>query len=201
LKSRTLHIPALQDFDPAAWLLGIADEAFMGFYAHMRRNARRITRLVIAFLPLMMLLVGSCKQSSTISDLFTGVDQLRAALFPDRMIARDAAYQPAAGYVSRALGYVEGDPASLQHLTEQEIKFMFGEPAMKRRDADARIWQYKGGACVVDFYFYDDAAHKGESAVAYVDFRLHDDLLPGTAPRTEPVSLHAQSKCLKRIAG
>jgi hypothetical protein len=204
LKSRTLHIPALQDLDPAAWLLGVADEAFMGFYAHMRRNARRITRLVIAFLPLMMLLVGSCKtsQTSTINDLFTGMDSLRAALFPDRVIARDLGeYQPAAGYVSRARGYVEGDPASLQQLTEREIKYIFGEPAMQRKDADARIWQYKSGACVVDFYFYDDPAHKGESAVAYVDFRVKDDLIPGTAPRTETVGLRGQSKCLRKIAG
>jgi hypothetical protein len=203
LKSRTLHIKALQEFDPAAWLLGVADGAFMGFYAHMRRNARRITRLAVAFLPLMMLLVGSCKtQSEGMNNLFIGVDQLRAALFPDRIIARDEAdYQPAPGYVSRARGYVEGDPASLQHLTEQEIKFMFGAPAMQRTDADARIWQYKSGACVVDFYFYDDPAHKGESAVAYVDFRLKEDLMPGGAPRTEPIALHSQSKCLKKIAG
>jgi hypothetical protein len=77
---------------------------------------------------------------------------------------------------------------------------MFGDPTMQRRDADARIWQYKSGACVVDFYFYDDPAHKGESAVSYVDFRLKDDPASG-APRTEPVSLRGQSKCLKKIAG
>lgn len=173
----------------------------MGFYAHIRRNAKRMTRLAVAFLPLMMLLVGSCKtQSSGMNDIFTGMDELRNALFPDRVIARDADYHPAAGFVTRARGYVEGDPASLQHLTEQEIKFMFGEPAMKRRDADARIWQYQGGACVVDFYFYDDASHKGQSAVAYVDFRLKNDL-QGEAPRVETISLRSQSKCLKRIAG
>jgi hypothetical protein len=202
LKAASLHFRALQDFDPAATLLAAVDNLYMAFYAHMRQNARRIMRLVIAFIPLMMLLVGSCKtQTSAVTDLFAGVDQVRAALFPDRAIARDAAYHPAAGFVSRARGYVEGNPSSLQHLTEQEIRFMFGPPAMQRRDADARIWQYKSGACVVDFYFYDQPGQKGESAVAYVDFRLKDDLIPGTAPRTAPVELRSQSKCLKRIAG
>jgi hypothetical protein len=204
LKNRSLHFRTLQDQDPAARLLAVADEAFLGFYAHMRRNARRITRLVIAFLPLMMLLVGSCKTSQTsgMNELLQGMNTLRDALFPDRAIARDAAdYKPAAGFVARARGYVEGDPASLQHLTEQEVKFMFGAPTMQRHDADARIWQYKSGACVVDFYFYDQPGVKGESAVAYVDFQLKGDLVPGAAPRTEPVALQSQSKCLKRIGG
>ncbi len=203
MKNPTLHFRTLQDHDPAARLLAAADEGFMAFYAHMRRNARRITRLVIAFLPLMMLLVGSCKTSQTsgMNELFQGMDHIRAALFPDRVIARDADYHPAPGYVARARGYVEGDPSSLQHLTEQEIRFMFGVPAMQRQDADARIWQYKSRACVVDFYFYDTPGKKGESAVAYVDFQLKDDLAPGAAPRTAPIALQSQSKCLKKIAG
>lgn len=191
----------LQDFDPAARLVAAADSLFMAFYAHMRRNARRITRLVIAFLPLMMLLVGSCKTSQTgVTTFVTGMDQLRAALFPDRAIARDADYHPAAGYVARARGFVVGDPAALEHLTQEDIGFIFGQPAMQRKDADARIWQYKSGACVVDFYFYDQPGQK-EASVAYVDFRLKTDLIPGSAPRSEPVTLQSQSKCLKKIAG
>lgn len=204
MKNASLHFRTLQDFDPAQRLLAVADSLFMGFYAHVRRNARRITRLVIAFLPLMMLLVGSCKTSQTsgIDNIIAGMDDLRAALFPDRVIARDVGeYQPAAGYVARARGYVEGNPESLTHLTEQEIRFIFGAPAMQRRDADARIWQYRSGACVVDFYFYDRPGLQNESAVAYVDFRLKDGLLPGSAPRLEPVDLKSQSKCLQRIAG
>ncbi|MEZ0224636.1 MAG: hypothetical protein ACAH83_08795 [Alphaproteobacteria bacterium] len=204
MKNATIHFRTLQDTDPAQRLLAFADRAFMGFYAHVRRNARRITRLVIAFLPLMMLLVGSCKtsQTSAIDNIIAGMDDLRAALFPDRVIARDVGeYQPAAGYVARARGYVEGNPDSLTHLTEQEIGYIFGAPAMKRHDADARIWQYRSGACVVDFYFYDQPGVMNESAVAYVDFRLKNDLIPGSVPRTEPVDLKNQSKCLKRIAG
>ncbi|MEZ0225268.1 MAG: hypothetical protein ACAH83_11995 [Alphaproteobacteria bacterium] len=204
MKSTTIHFRALQDFDPAKLLLAAADRAFMAFYAHVRSNAKRITRLVIAFLPLMMLLVGSCKTSQTsgIENIIAGMDDLRAALFPDRVIARDVGeYQPAAGYVARARGYVEGKPESLTHLTEQEVRYMFGAPTMQRHDADARVWQYRSGACVVDFYFYDQPGVTNESAVAYVDFRLKNDLIPGSAPRTEPVDVKNQSKCLKRIAG
>jgi hypothetical protein len=183
-------------------LTAAVDDVYMGLYASARRNARRITRLVIAFLPLMMLLVGSCKtnQTSAAGDLLAGMDALRAALFPDRVIARDADYHPAPGFVGRAQDFVEGDPASLNRLTEQEVGFLFGAPVMQRRDADARIWQYQSRSCVVDFYFYDQPGHKNESRVAYVDYRLREDLVPGSEPRSEPLPLRSQSRCLRKIA-
>lgn len=187
-------------FDPSAWMLSAIDGAFMALYAQTRRNARRVAKLVIAFLPLMMLLVGSCKEAASMSDLF-GLDQIRAALFPDRVIARDAEYHPAAGFVSRAQDYVQADPSALMQLTEQEIGYMFGKPALERRDADARVWQYQSAACVVDFYFYDDPAHHNESRVAHVDFRPRGDLLPGSAPRLDPVPARSQTRCLRKIAG
>lgn len=173
----------------------------MAFYCHMRRNARRLTRLGFALVPLMMLLVGSCKVSE-VSDTFTGQEkasQLRAALFPDRAASHNGGYMPAGGYVSRAQKFVEGDPKALTRLTEQEIGFMYGKPTMERKDADARVWQYKTAACVVDFFFYDDKDGRDESPVSYVDFRLKQDLDGATAPRTEPVSERGQGKCLKRI--
>ena len=173
----------------------------MALYRHMRRNARRLTRLGFALVPLMMLLVGSCKVSE-VSDNFTGQEkmaQLRSALFPDRAVERDGSYTPAGGYVSRAQKFVESDPAALTRLTEQEIGFMYGKPSMERKDADARVWQYKTASCVVDFFFYDDKDGRAESPVSYVDFRLKQDLDAATAPRTEPVSERGQGKCLKRI--
>ncbi len=36
-------------------MVTLADEAFMALYGHMKRNARRLTRLGFALLPLMML--------------------------------------------------------------------------------------------------------------------------------------------------
>jgi len=189
--------------DPAGFMVALADAAFMALYRAARRNARRLTRLGVAILPLMMLLVGSCKVSE-VSDNFVGRDksaQFRAALFPDRASARGGDYQPAGGYVSRAQNFVEGDPASLQRLTEMEIGFLYGRPERERRDANARVWQYKTASCVVDFFFYDDKENLGASPVSYVDFRLKSDLDPAAPQRAAPVSDRGQGKCLKKIFG
>lgn len=178
----------------------------MQLYSHVRRNSSRIMRLVIAFLPLMMLLVGSCKtaQPSDAAAHLAKADQLRTALFPDRMLAKDSAhYRPALGYVSRARGYVEDAPDSLGQLTRQDIGFLFGAPTMQRRDADAEIWQYKTRACVVDFYFYGNknggARQTPDRRVSYVDFRTRDQLFPGSLPPEGQPPLHSQSHCLQTI--
>lgn len=169
----------------------------MGFYWHVRRNARRLSRLLLAMLPLMVLLVGSCK-TSEVTDNFArknDVTQLRAALFPDRVETAD--YHPAGGYVARAQDFVQSNPAALTKLTEQEIGFLFGKPSMERKDADARIWQYKTPSCVVDVFFYGD--HNAQDPVSYVDYRIKADLEQGAAPRTEPLPQQNQSKCLRKI--
>lgn len=156
--------------DPYVWIIGAADRALMSFYRHARDNARRIVRIVIAFIPLIMLLVGSCKTSEMPGAYGSnaGAEQFRIALFPDRVNFEGSDYKPAAGYVSRAQTYIEGDPAALMRLTEAEVGYLFGQPTQKRRDADAQIWQYKTEACVVDFYFYgqDDGR-----PVSYIDYR------------------------------
>lgn len=183
-------------------MIGLVDDEFMALYFHARRNARRMARLGFAMLPLMMLLVGSCKVSE-VSDNFSGAGktaQLRAALFPDRAV-QQGEYHPAGGYVSRALRFVEGSPESLKRLTEQEIGYLYGKPSMERKDADARVWQYRTEACVVDFFFYDDKDGRDESPVSYVDYRMKQDLDPEAEPRTQPLSERGQSKCLKKIAG
>lgn len=159
--------------DPWFVLTAAADRMFMGFYGEVRKNARRISHLMITLLPLMMLLVGSCK-TSELPGSYGGnasADQFRLALFPDRMLAGDTLYQPAAGYVSRAQKYIAGNPESLKLLTEQEVTFLFGRPDMERRDANAAIWQYTSDSCVIDFFFYDEPGLEDESRVAYVDQR------------------------------
>lgn len=187
--------------DPSGFIVALADEAFMALYRAARRNARRLTRLGFALLPLMMLLVGSCKVSE-VTDNFAGREksaQFRAALFPDRAFASGGDYQPAGGYVSRAQDFVAGNPDSLTRLTEMEIGFLYGRPERERRDANARVWQYKTASCVVDFFFYDDKDNLGASPVSFVDFRLKKDLDPEAEPRTAPVSAPGQGKCLKKI--
>jgi hypothetical protein len=196
-----LKFKELKGFDPAGLLVDAVDGAFMGLYQETRRNAARITRIGLTLVPLMMLLVGSCKtESAELNAMQAGVDYVRSALFPDRALARDAGYTPAAGYVARAQSYVSGDPSVLTRLTQQEIVYMYGKPTMERRDADARIWQYRGDGCVVDFYFYDDKSHPNESSVAYVDYRLKGDLVPGTPANDSRASMRHQRRCLKKIA-
>jgi hypothetical protein len=188
--------------DVWAWFIARADRGFMAFYAHVRRNSNRIMRLVIAFLPLMMLLVGSCKTSELPGSYGSnaGPDQFRIALFPDRVNFEGSDYYPAQGYISRARKYVEGVPTALTQLTEQEIAYLFGKPTVERRDADARIWQYRGEACVLDVFFYKDAAHDKGFSVTHVDFRMKEDLDPTLqASAIEPTSMGNQSRCIRTL--
>ncbi len=43
-----------------------------------------------------------------------------------------------------------------------------GEPTRVRKEAQAQIWQYDGGSCVVDVFLYPDGA---TNRVAYVEAR------------------------------
>ncbi len=176
--------------DPYAAIVNVIDDGFMTLYSHVRRNARRITSLVITMVPLMALLVGSCKTSQTSylsDDIYngkTGAEQFQAALFPDMVSFHGMHYVPAAGYVSQARSLVEDSPQTLMMLTSDEVGYIFGKPTLHRHDADAEVWQYKTSACVVDFYFY------GKKQLSYIDARLKDQT---------PASAREKSKCLSHI--
>ena len=173
--------------NPQTGFIPAVDKGFLLFY----RNARRIAHLVVSLVPLMALLVGSCKTSqvSSLTDnIYTGraaAENFRAALFPDMPgFSKAAGYRPAAGYVSQARHYVERSPETMMMLTRNEIGYIFGKPTFRRHDADAEVWQYKTGACVIDFYFY------GKKNLSYIDARLKDQ---------SPASAKEESKCLGRI--
>lgn len=180
---------AFEGTDPYVLIVNALDRAFMSLYAHVRRNARRFMRLVALFLPLVLLLAASCKTSEMPGAYGSnaGPAQFRLALFPDQVHA-GVQYYPAAGYVSRARDYVAGDVSALTRLTEREVGYLFGKPEMERKDANARVWQYRTDSCVVDFYFY--GASDGRP-VSYVDFRQS-----GGAAATP----RARAKCLDKIA-
>ena len=176
--------------DPFTAVVAFLDNSFMLFYHHVRRNARRITNLVVTLVPLMALLVGSCKTSQTpsLADALSangGAEQFRTALFPDRINFHGTHYVPAAGYISQARNYVESAPQTMMMLTRDEIGYIFGKPVFHRHDADAEVWQYKTGVCVVDFYFY------GQRKLSYIDARLMKDM--------SPASPHEESRCLHNI--
>jgi hypothetical protein len=182
--------PAMQQ-DFFTSLVDLVDRSFMLLYTHTRRNARRITHLAVALVPLMALLVGSCKTPGA-GNAFAkaGPEQFRAALFPDRAYTDRDGYQPAAGYIAQARNFVEAAPETMKMLTRQEVGYIYGRPALHRRDADAEIWQYNTRRCVVDFYFY------GDHQLAYIDARLKKEMARGG---TKPLPAKAQSKCLGAV--
>ena len=178
------------------------DRALMSLYSHVNKNSRRLTHLVVALLPLLVLLVGSCK-TMQLPQGYTGnaagPEQLREALFPDRANFHGAHYYPAAGYVSQAQTFIAGQPQSLMMLSQQEIGYLFGKPTLHRQDADAEVWQYKAGGCVVDFYFYHQDGSRDLSQISYIDFRMKDELIPGSKARENPISTREKSDCLHDV--
>ncbi|MFN7114090.1 MAG: hypothetical protein ACK4PK_06990 [Alphaproteobacteria bacterium] len=194
---------ALNQQDPWTWLAGTVDAALMLFYAHLRRNARRLSRLAFAMLPLAVLLVGSCKTYGS-DNIYGNTDapaMFRLALFPDSRHALGDDYRPARGYVASARKYIAGEPAALTRLTEREIGYLFGKPSLERRDADARIWQYRTEGCVVDVYFYKNDTQKSGYDVSYVDFRSGEQLKVGGPIAENPAAPKSQSRCLRTLVG
>jgi hypothetical protein len=49
-----------------------------------------------------------------------------------------------------------------------ELGRILGSPDFRRRDADAEIWQYRAGACMLDLFLYREA---GVLRVAHVEAR------------------------------
>lgn len=178
--------------DLATAAIGVLDSGFMLFYQQVRSNTRRIVHLAIAFLPLMALLVGSCKTSLTptlAGSAYESAEKFQDTLFPDRAGFHGVNYTPAAGYVAQARSLVEEQPHTMLLLTRREIGYVFGKPSLRRRDADAEVWQYSTDACVVNFYFY------GNKPMSFADIRLKD----GTKLVAERPSMSEQSKCLRDI--
>lgn len=164
----------------------------------------RSTAFIVLMLPTMALLVGSCKTSDLSSSAYSYQRNLafKEALFPSSsIIKRSSNNEPARAhrtYVSRARSIIQNNPENLMKLTKQEISFIFGKPTFARKDAEARVWQYKTNNCVIDFYFYDERNAKNASPVSYVDMRFKEELYPGSASKGS-VSVQEQSKCLQDV--
>ena len=175
----------------AAPFIQWVDRGLLFAYGQISLTFRGLLNLTLTVIPLLALLVGSCK-TSELPVAYNNADMpLRAALFPDRPVDTAAleGYTPAAGYVDGARAFVQSAPEVLTRLSQQEVAYLFGTPAVERHDADARIWQYSHGGCVVDFYFYADSG--AAPAVSFVDYRLQG---------RERATGSAQGDCLKKIA-
>lgn len=49
------------------------------------------------------------------------------------------------------------EPGRLKGLSPLQVKAVLGKPMFTRRDAPAEIWQYRGRACTLDVFLYDDS--------------------------------------------
>lgn len=50
------------------------------------------------------------------------------------------------------------DPSRLKGLSSTQVRSVLGKPVFTRRDAPAEIWQYRGRACTLDVFLYDEGA-------------------------------------------
>ncbi|MCP4356312.1 MAG: hypothetical protein GY793_11960 [Proteobacteria bacterium] len=155
---------------------------------------------LIYIAPLMALLVGSCKtvESPLASLAFDVPQKINVALLPQKTIVAGNVQRPNRSNLYRAQNIVTKDPNKLKDLTLTEVSYIFGEPTFSRKDANARVWQYKTSSCVIDFYFYKDDKKSADS-VSFVDMRFKEELIPGTSSRTAPASNQEQSGCLTDV--
>jgi len=76
---------------------------------------------------------------------------------------RNSAAQTAKAKVSARQLLGQNDTWLLEHL---------GEPAFKRADREANIWQYKNGACMLNVFLYaDETAANAPKQVLHFDAR------------------------------
>ena len=66
------------------------------------------------------------------------------------------------------LSKTERDPERLLHMNRRAISRLLGKPEFVRREATARVWQYRITHCVLDLFLYDEAA---EHRVIHYEFR------------------------------
>ena len=59
-------------------------------------------------------------------------------------------------------------PASLVGLSDKDLTTLLGTPAWTRQESPAQVWQYRGSACVLDIYFYEES---GTPRVYYAEAR------------------------------
>ncbi|MGE5516411.1 MAG: hypothetical protein ACM31D_11395 [Bacteroidota bacterium] len=65
-------------------------------------------------------------------------------------------------------GGTGADPSRLKGLSPLQVRAVLGKPMFTRRDAPAEIWQYRGRACTIDLFLYDD---NGKQTVTHVAVR------------------------------
>ena len=86
---------------------------------------------------------------------------------------------------ARPSGGTGADPSRLKGLSPMQVRAVLGKPMFTRRDAPAEIWQYRGRACTIDLFLYDEAG--GQQTVTHVAVRSQ-----------QPVN---ESQCMGELVG
>ncbi|MDA0340382.1 MAG: hypothetical protein O3B74_02150 [Proteobacteria bacterium] len=79
-----------------------------------------------------------------------------------------AAALPPPALAPPRLSKTERDPERLLHMNRRTISGLLGKPEFVRREATARVWQYRIARCVLDLFLYDEAT---EHRVIHYEFR------------------------------
>jgi hypothetical protein len=66
------------------------------------------------------------------------------------------------------LSKADRDPARLLRMNKQSVSSLLGDPQFVRREASARVWQYRTDSCVLDLFLYDVTS---EYEVVYFEMR------------------------------
>jgi hypothetical protein len=78
------------------------------------------------------------------------------AIAPESPTANAPALPEPATPASTATRPPVNDVRELIGLERQELQARLGDPALRRRDAPAEIWQYRSALCVLDLFLYRD---------------------------------------------
>ena len=83
-----------------------------------------------------------------------------------------------------------GQSGVLIGLTRGEVARHFGLPAFTVQEGPGLKIQYRGKACVLDFYLYPPETGSGEAHVTHVDARDHDGRDTGQASCVSGIMAH-----------
>ena len=78
-------------------------------------------------------------------------------------------------------GAVIDEPGRLKGQSEADLRSLFGEPRMLRRDGPARVWQYVVETCYLDVFLYEEKDAGGVSVlVRHFEIRNRGEHSPST---------------------
>ena len=78
-------------------------------------------------------------------------------------------------------GAVIDEPGRLKGRSEADLRAIFGEPPMLRRDGPARVWQYAVEGCFLDLFLYEEKEGSGVSVlVRHFEIRNRGEHSPST---------------------